>query len=133
MAGETLSSRLRAVLEYDHIPKHRQAAYLSDACNLSESTARRLLSGQSKGSAALWKLADALDVCPRWLWEGRIARPHPRTLRIDAERCRGYPPEEADRLARYLLAVMTGHTRANNLMSLVQAGQISLVNACRLL
>ena len=96
-------------------------------------TARRLLSGKDCRGHIFWKLADGLDVCARWLWRGDIDRPHPRTLRIDAEHIRGYSPADAGKLARFTLAIIAGHRRANNLMDLATAGQLSLVKASRLL
>lgn len=129
------AGRLIAVLDYDGIPKHRRAAFLANAGKISRSTAYRLL----KGSRAAWgwripaELIRALDVSRTWLIFGELSSLDLRTMRIHLQTYKGYPKEDTNRIMRMLVGYIAGHNKAENLLNLAAAGELSFTGAARLL
>lgn len=129
-----LTRRLIAVLDHDAIPAARRVSYVAKTCRLSRTTARRLLKGSVRmRTLTLSRLGMGLDVGCEWLFDGALNWPHTRTWRIHVERIKGYPVEDAARIMRLMLGVMTGHRKATNLVSLVEAGHMNHLQAARLL
>lgn len=127
---DTITGRVLAVLDHDGIPERRRAAHLRDTCGISLSTARRLLRGQD-----IWhllKLARGLEVDSVWLYDGSFTNFHPRTMRIRVQNVLGYPPEETGDIMRLFTGYVADHSKAVNLISLVNAGQLGMRMASRI-
>lgn len=130
-----MSRRLIAVLDHDGIPATGRVSYLAKACGFSRTTARRLLSDHHANLRFLtWRrLGLGLDVGIGWLLDGSGAYFHARTWRIEVEQVKGYPAEDAAHIVRMFSASLMGHGKADNLMRLVASGQMSVMQAARLL
>lgn len=133
----SIKRRLLAVLDYDGIPARNRASHLAAACGCTASTARRWLTVEDGADKMIMRslldLARGLDVDLFWLWDGSFKRLHPRTFRIHAQQVKHYPKEATDQMMRLLVASWAGHRKADNLVVLVNDGQLTLHAAARLM
>lgn len=127
--------RLRAVLEYDRIPKHRQVAYVAKLGKISRSTAYRLLNEEPLVAMKRFPgaLIIGLGVNCDWLISGEFSRFDLRTMRIHLQTYKGYPKEDTDRIMRMLVGKIAGHRKAENLFNLAATGELSFSGAAGLL
>jgi len=130
---KTIGQRVVAVLAHDGIPERGRVKYLAKTCGFSTSTARRLLGDLAElKTQTLIRLSDGLQVSFEWLWDGRLTRFDLRTLRAHLIGLKGYPPEAAALMIRFMTACSTGHHRAENLLARIESGQLTLATAARL-
>ena len=125
--------RLLAILDYDRIPKGSRVTHVAKSCGISRSSARRFLgNGNFARSRLIVHLAIGLNVCARWLYEGKFAQFDPRTSRINLQEILGYPKEDADRIIYLMIGYVAGHQKCTNLTRLVLNGSLSALQAARM-
>lgn len=136
MSESESGKRILAVLQYDGIPERGRLSYLAKKCGLARATARRLLEDRSEMCSAqtriIGKLEDGLQVDFFWLLNGTLRGFNLRTLRVHFIGLKGYPPEDAALMIRFMTACSTGHRRAEDLFARIESGQLTLASAARL-
>ena len=134
-SGPAVARRIIAVRDHDGIAAPRRVFHLTSTCQVSATTARRILRGCSGSMQhlTLIRLGRGLNVGCGWLMRGALDYVHARIWRIEFEKIKGYPSEDATRIMRMFAGALMGHPKATNLLDLAADLKLSFEYAARLM